>query len=102
MSLADLVEAGAEKSLLGLDPDENVLAKLYAAPGVTFEVSESHYWEALEILPPRHMGRGWFAFCEGEDVLTVFWVKRGRYFARRLTADENADVCREHAIPTLV
>lgn len=69
------------------------------APSRIAEVDEETYWYFLEVLPPRWMGPGGFAFGEGADHLRLFWKAGGMYFCRQLSAGENALFCKLAGIP---
>lgn len=64
------------------------------APGALCEVSYDHYDYFRDVLPPRWMGHGGYAFGEGADYLRLFWTVQERHFSRQLTADENRIFCR--------
>jgi hypothetical protein len=68
-------------------------------PGRIAEISEEqyHYW--LEVLPPKYMSRGVFAFAEGAEEIRLFWRASGRYFVRQLTWPETVTFCRLADIP---
>ena len=57
-------------------------------------MAEDTYDYFLDVLPPRWMGRGGFAFGEGADHIRLFWKAGDRFLSRQLTADENATFCR--------
>lgn len=63
-------------------------------PGRIAEIDEETYDYFLDVLPPRWMGRGGFAFGEGADSLRLFWRCGGRYFCRELSEEENILFCR--------
>ena len=62
-------------------------------PGRVAEVTEKTYDYFLEVLPPRLMRSSMFVFAEGEDPLTIFWQKEGKYYCRRLTDAEHDQAC---------
>ena len=65
------------------------------APGALCQVDEETYDYFLDVLPPRWMGNGGFAFGEGADHLRLFWKGPGdTYFSRQMTAEENVTFCR--------
>ena len=68
------------------------------APGRVCEVAGDTYDYFLDVLPPRWMGGGGFAFGEGADPLRLFWAANtphGRqYFCRQLDAAETRRFCR--------
>jgi hypothetical protein len=71
-----------------------------STPGQVAEIDEDTFGYFLDVLPPRWMGPGGFAFGEGYDRLRLFWrSKDGRYFCRQLDRDENAAFCRLAAVP---
>lgn len=51
--------------------------------GHLIEVTVEIYWYWLEVLPPKFMGRGLFAFAEGQEALLLFLARYGRYYARQ-------------------
>jgi hypothetical protein len=67
-------------------------------PGRVCEVDGETYDHFLEVLPPRWMGSGVFAFGEGADALRLFWAantEHGRqYFCRQLDEAETRQFCR--------
>ena len=67
------------------------------------EVAGETYDYFLEVLPPRWMGNGDFAFGEGADPLRLFWAANtphGRqYFCRQLDETETRQFCRVARIP---
>ena len=67
---------------------------------VTAEVSEDNYDYFLDVLPPKWMGRGGFAFAEGEEPLRYFWKASGKCYCHQLTWDETVSFCRAAGIPT--
>jgi hypothetical protein len=74
------------------------------APGRVCEVEEETYDYFLDVLPPRWMGPGGFAFGEGADPIRLFWAARAdggrRFFCRQLSDEESALFCRLARIPT--
>ena len=66
--------------------------------GQICEVEGETYDYFLEVLPPRWMGQGGYAFGEGSDPLRLLWTAHtefGRqYFCRQLSEDETIHVCR--------
>ena len=59
-------------------------------PGTICQVDEESYFEFLEMLPPRWMQGGCFAFAEGDSPYLLFWQHLGRFYARQLTSNETA------------
>lgn len=58
-------------------------------------VPQRAYEHFLNVLPPRWVGgSGFFAFGEGDDPLTLFWVDGGLHFARQFTDAENREFCK--------
>jgi hypothetical protein len=66
--------------------------------GRVCEVAGETYDYFLEVLPPRWMGDGGFAFGEGADPLRLFWqvnTPNGRQcFCRQLNEIETRQFCR--------
>ncbi len=73
------------------DPAE-VLSQLNA--GTTFPVSAEFYDTYLDLLPPRYLSGGLFAFGEGEDPFILFWSQQDAYFARALSDVETVAFCK--------
>lgn len=66
-----------------------------SATGVVAEVDEDTFGYFLNVLPPRWLGRGGFAFGEGADPLRLFWTAgRGRFRCRQLDDREHQAFCR--------
>lgn len=65
-----------------------------SAAGRVAEIDEETYGYFLDVLPPRWMGPGGFAFGEGADLLRLLWRFGGRYFCRQLSDEENLLFCR--------
>lgn len=64
-------------------------------PGRVAEITEEHYDYWLEVLPPKYMAGGLFAFAEGAEPLRLFWRgKDERFWMRQLTWDETTEFCR--------
>lgn len=57
--------------------------------GALCEVTEENYDYFLDVLPPRWIGQGGFAFGEGADYVRLFWKSKEKCYSRQLTADEN-------------
>ena len=72
-------------------------------PGRVCEVAGETYDYFLDVLPPRWMGHGGFAFGEGADPLRLFWAANtphGRqYFCRQLDEAETRQFCRLAHLP---
>lgn len=51
--------------------------------GKLIEVTHEIYWYWLEVLPPKFLSRGLFAFAEGQEALLLFLARYGRYYARQ-------------------
>jgi hypothetical protein len=68
-------------------------------PGRVAEVDRETYDYFLEVLPPRWMGKGGFAFGEGSDPLRLFWADGGRCYCRQLNDEESALFCKLAGIP---
>ena len=66
--------------------------------GRVCEVAGETYDYFLDVLPPRWMGDGGYAFGEGSDPLRLFWAANtpyGRlYFCRQLDESETRQFCR--------
>lgn len=62
--------------------------------GVVNEISKDTYDYFLDVLPPKYMGRGIFAFAEGAEPLRLFIRITGRFFCRRLDEDQTRQFCR--------
>ena len=62
--------------------------------GTIAEIDAETYWYFLEVLPPKYMNGGLFAFAEGAESLRVFWRNGDAYFCRPLTWDETQEFCR--------
>lgn len=62
--------------------------------GVVNEVSEETYDYFLDVLPPKWMGRGAFAFAEGAEPLRLFVAFQGAHRCRRLDEDQTREFCR--------
>lgn len=56
--------------------------------GAIHEVTEETWDYFLDVLPPRWMGRGMFAFAEGWEPFRLFWKRSGKFFCRQLSWDE--------------
>lgn len=61
--------------------------------GQVVEVDEETYWYYLEALPPHYFDGRDFCFAEGFMSFVFFFVRRGRYFARKLTEAETQKFC---------
>src|SRR5262245_50823823 len=68
-------------------------------PGRVCEVDRDTYDYFLDVLPPRWMGKGGFAFGEGADPLRVFWTACGKCYCRQLDDGESALFCELADIP---
>ena len=69
-------------------------------PGQVAEIDEPTFDYFLDVLPPRWMGAGGFAFGEGSDRLRLFWRSQDRrYFCRQLDEGENRAFCSLVGIP---
>jgi hypothetical protein len=62
--------------------------------GQTQEVDEDTFDYFLDVLPPRDMGGGWFAFAEGMEPLRFFWRRAGKFFCRQLSWPETHELMR--------
>ena len=62
------------------------------------EIDEATYTHFLEVLPPIAITGAYFFFAEGQEPLTIFWLRKGRYYARRTTWNETGALCRECGI----
>ncbi len=69
--------------------------KRISTPGVVHSIDEATYDYFLEVLPPRWMEVEGFAFGEGADLLTLYWVVPGgkEFSCRQLTELENEQFC---------
>lgn len=67
---------------------------------VVHEVAEETYDYFLEVLPPKWMGCGGFAFAEGAEPLHIFVRYQGRYRCLRLDQDQTTLFCRLAGIAT--
>jgi Protein of unknown function (DUF1419) len=81
-----------------VDEDWKSMIGRITAEGNVCEIDGETYEYFLEVLPPRWMGTGGFAFGEGSDQLRLLWTMHtqfGRqYFCRQLTEDETTLFCR--------
>lgn len=78
----------------------SALIERITKPGSVEEVSEETYDYFLDVLPPRWMGGGIFAFGEGADHIRLFWRGTDKlYFARQLSEEENRLFCKLAKIP---
>ena len=63
-------------------------------PGKVHTIQEETYWYFLEVLPPIWMNqKGVFAFAEGMEPLSLFWLRKEGAFCRQLTNDETNNFC---------
>ena len=65
---------------------------------IIIEIDEQTYMHFLEVLPPKAMKGAYFFHAEGQEPLTIFWKRRGRYYARRTTWNETGALCDELGI----
>jgi hypothetical protein len=77
------------------DPTPGAWQEFLAAmhSGDVFECDEEMYFYYLEVLPPVWMNRrmevpghgsvSTFGFAEGQEPITAFWRKGGRFFGQR-------------------
>jgi len=78
----------------GAEKWEALVARI-SRPGEVQEVDDRTFDYFLEVLPPRWMGGGSFAFGEGADVLRLFWNDRNdRFYCRQLTWEEHVHFVR--------
>jgi Protein of unknown function (DUF1419) len=70
-----------------------MIARIHVT-GTIAEIDEETYWYFLEVLPPKYMNGGLFAFAEGAEALKIFWSRDGKFFVRPLTWDETQEFCR--------
>lgn len=77
-------------AVVSLDADDSAP---WFEPGLICEVSEETYFDFLELLPPRWMYGGVFAFAEGAGPFRLFWRRKGRFFVRELTTEETRRFC---------
>ena len=82
-------------------PDREVWSATIAPTtlfGRVCEVTGETYDYFLDVLPPRWMGDGGYAFGEGSDPLRLFWAantQHGRqFFCRQLDEIETRQFCR--------
>jgi hypothetical protein len=90
--------AGLVALLKGLPPSprpkgeekwDAMIARI-STDGQVHEIDEKTYDYFVDVLPPRWMGPGGFAFGEGADALKLFWSgPRDRFYVRQLTWDEH-------------
>lgn len=67
-----------------------VLIERLSVPEKVHEIDKRTFDYFLEVLPPRWMGPGGFAFGEGADHLRLFWhAANDRFYCRQLTWDEH-------------
>ena len=60
--------------------------------GEDVQIHESVWWYFFEVLPPRYMGNGGFAFAEGQEHPRWFSKdSQGRYVARTIYGDDRND-----------
>lgn len=62
-------------------------------PGRIAMIDEKTYFYFLEVLPPKFMTGGLFAFAEGAEEIQLFWRSNGQFFCRKLTWNETRDFC---------
>ena len=57
-------------------------------------IDKETFFYFLEVLPPKFLQGGLFAFAEGAESLRVFWRTGDLHFCRALTWDETQEFCR--------
>src|SRR4051812_397918 len=73
----------------GAEKWETLIQRI-SRPTEVHEIDQQTFDYFLEVLPPRWMGNGGFAFGEGADLLRFFWnVTNGRFYCRQLTWEEH-------------
>ncbi len=91
------LKQGEPVPLPALEAWDGMIART-TAPGRVCEVAGETYDYFFDVLPPRWMGDGGFAFGEGSDPLRLFWAantENGRlYFCRQLDDAETRQFCR--------
>jgi hypothetical protein len=96
-SLAELLaqlKRGVAAPLPPGEPWGEMIGRISTA-GVIAEVDEETYDHFLNVLPPRWLGRGGYAFGEGYDRLRLFWSRApGQFFCRQLDDQEHRTFCR--------
>ena len=60
-----------------------------SGPSKNAMIDEETYLYFLEVLPPKFMQKGLFAFAEGAEELRLFWRSGGEFFCRQLSWDES-------------
>jgi hypothetical protein len=74
---------------VGRETWQNMIQRI-SRPGLVHPIEERTFDYFLEVLPPRWLGSGHFAFSEGGDLLRLFWsAASGRFFCRQLTREEH-------------
>lgn len=73
------------------EPWADTIARLHS--GRIVEVTEETWDYFLDVLPPKLQRGSWFAFAEGQEELTIFWQRQGRFFARRLSWEQTFQLC---------
>lgn len=76
------------------DEDWPELIERITTPGVVREVVADTWEYFLDVLPPRWMGSGGFAFAEGVEPLRLFWRRAGKFYCRQLSWDETQQLLR--------
>src|SRR5262245_14297868 len=101
-SLGDLLAHLKQGDAIPLPPGEEwgqMVARI-STPGQVAEIDEETFDYFLDVLPPRWMGPGGFAFGEGADRLRLFWRDRERgYYCRQLDENEHRTFCSLVGIP---
>jgi hypothetical protein len=69
------------------------LIERISVPGKIAEIDEETYFYFLEVLPPKFMGSGLFAFAEGAEPLRLFRKSDGQFYCRQLTWEETETFC---------
>ena len=67
--------------------------------GVTVEVDQRTYYRYLDMLPPRFMNGGLFAFGEGAGNFVLFWKESKKYFAHQLSLADTETFCSLSRVP---
>lgn len=70
------------------------LMERLGTPGIVNEVAEETWDYFLDVLPPRWIGSGSFAFAEGEEPFRFFWRNRGKFYCRPMTWEETREFVR--------
>lgn len=93
-ALAPLLQTLMDGNVLAQPDDEpwaDTIARLHS--GHIVEVTEETWDYFLEVLPPKLQRGSWFAFAEGQEELTLFWVRQECFYARRLTWEQTFQLC---------